>query len=113
MIVNAWNIGSHNRNGNGYGLKVKIADRDAFFNKEWDVILVEIEGEEQPVEIKINKDAFWSEKSQELVSTVLGKWMRKNGLAPWHQGNPPTIELDPIEENRFKILKPQKNHHPY
>jgi len=108
MIITAWNNGAHARNGSGYGFKVSIADRDAYFQPDWNTILVELEGETEPVEMKINKDTFWSETCREVISPELGRWLRKQGLSPWPQGNPPRLNLEPISDNRFRILKVPK-----
>jgi hypothetical protein len=105
MIVTAWNNGAHSRTGNGYGFKVSHDDRDAFFQKEWDEILLEIEGESQLQAAAISREAFWSEQGQELTSVALGKWLRRNGLAPWPHLNPPVFVLEPVEDNRFRVSK--------
>ena len=110
MIVIAWNNGAQSRTGSGYGFKVNDSDRDEFFKKEWTEILLEIEGEEEPAVVPIQKEGFWSEKGQELTSTVLGKWLRKNGLAPWPRLNPPRFVLDPVEDNRFRVSKAKTGH---
>lgn len=107
MIVTAWNNGAHSRNGAGYGFKVSVTDRDLDFKPEWDVIILELEGEE-PFEVKINKEAFWSEACRELISPEIGKWLRHQGIAPWPKGNPPRFAIDPVAENRFRVAKPQK-----
>ena len=109
MIVTAWNIGTHNRNGSGYGFKVKNADRDAFFKKEWKSIFLETEEESEPLEVVINSEKFWSENGHEVVSPIIGKWLHKNGLAPWRRGNPPTFEVEQLQDNHFKIIKLPKN----
>ena len=108
MIVTAYNNGAHSRNGTGYGFRVSIDDRDEHFKPEWDVILLELEGEPQPAEVTLNKESFWSEDCREVISPVIGKWLRERGLAPWPQGNPPRFVLDPVEENRFSVSKAQK-----
>lgn len=108
MIVTAWNNGAHNRNGSGYGFKVKNADRDEFFQKEWEEIYLEIEGEPELIKADVHQDRFWSDAGKEITATAIGKWLRKNGMAPWHQGNPVTFELQPVENNRFKVLKTHK-----
>jgi hypothetical protein len=108
MIVKAYNNGAHNRNGSGYGFKVSITDRDEFFKPEWTTILVELPDADEPVEVKIDQTSFWSEASHELVSLEIGKWLRRNGLAPWRVGNAPVFVLEPIEENRFRIEKAGK-----
>ena len=113
MIVTAWNIGAHNRNGSGYGFKLKNADRDEVFKKEWKSILLEIDEETQPVEVAIDADKFWSEDGHELTSLAIGKWLRRNGLAPWRRGNPPTFDLEPVQDNRFKVIKSPKTKKPF
>lgn len=107
MIVTAWNNGAHSRNGAGYGFKVAMADRDLHFKPEWDVIVLELEGEE-PFEVPINKELFWSDACRELMSPEIGKWLRHNGIAPWPRANPPRFEVDPLEDNRFSVAKAQK-----
>jgi hypothetical protein len=107
MIVTAWNTGAHSRNGSGYGFKVSTTDRDLHFKPDWDVIVLELEGEE-PFEVNINKETFWSEACRELISPEIGTWLRQHGMAPWPKGNPPRFAMDPVEENRFSVSKPQK-----
>ena len=113
MIVTAWNNGTHNRNGSGYGFKVKNADRDAFFNKEWKSIFVEIEDESEPVEVILDSEKFWQENGHEIIVPTLGKWLRINSLAPWPRGNPPTFEVDLVKDNQIKIVKLPKGRKPF
>lgn len=108
MIVTAWNNGAHARNGAGYGLKVSVEERDAHFQPDWDVILLELDDEPQPVEVHIDKTSFWSEACRELTHIKIGRWLRSQGLAPWPKGNPPKFILEPLGENRFKAMKTQK-----
>lgn len=105
MVVTAWNNGAHSRNGNGYGFKVIPSDRETFFKKEWDAIVLEIPGEAAPVEVKIDPEHFWAESPREVVSAAVGKWLRHNGMAPWATGNPPRFILEPVEGNQFKVMK--------
>jgi hypothetical protein len=113
MIVTAWNNGAHSRSGSGYGFKVSIDDRDAYFKREWKVIVLEIEEEMGTFEVDIDKDSFWDETCRELASLEVGHWLRKNGLAPWHLGNPPVFTLEPLDENRFQIRKVHKSQKPH
>ena len=108
MVVIAWNNGAHSRNGVGYGFKVIPSDREVFFKKEWDKIILDIPGEAAPVEIQIDKEQFWGETPRELHSAALGKWLRHNGMAPWGAGNPPRFILEPVEDNHFKVMKSAK-----
>lgn len=108
MIVTAWNNGAHSRNGRDYGFRISHPDRDEFFKKEWTVIVLEFEGEPALVEVPVDAQSFWSETGKELTSPAVGRWLRHNGLAPWPKGNPPTIVLEPIAENRFRLSKAYK-----
>ena len=108
MVVTAWNNGAHSRNGNGYGFRVQIADREAFFQKEWTSILVEVEGQSEGVEIPLEAYHFWSENSAPLPCAPVGRWLRHNGLAPWGVGNAPVFLLEPVEGNRFRVEKAAK-----
>ncbi len=105
MIVVAWNNGDHHPSGAGYGLKISIQDRDTYFKPEWNSIFLEIEGETNLIEININKASFWNKICRELINSSIGKWLIKQGLAPWPKGNPPTFILEPIAGNRFKVMK--------
>jgi hypothetical protein len=110
MIVNAWNNGAHSRSGSGYGFRVHPADRDAYFQKDWTVITLEIEGEAGPVEVQVEPDGLWAETPRELHSAALGRWLRKQGMAPWGRGNPPVFVLEPLGDNHFKVEKAGKRH---
>lgn len=103
MIVKAWNNGCHHENGNGYGLKVKKRDRDAYFRRDWKVILLELEGESEIVEINIDKDSLWNANCRELISVRIGRWLKKNNLASWEKWKPPELKLFWIHENKFRV----------
>jgi hypothetical protein len=113
MIATAWNNGAHSRSGIGYGFKISSADRDAYFKREWKVILIEIEGEADTLEVNIDKDSFWDKTCRELTSVEIGHWLRRNGLAPWPLGNPPVFTLEPLADNRFRIHKVHKSQKPH
>jgi hypothetical protein len=58
MIVTAWNNG-----GTGYRIKMKSADRDRLFKKEWRSVILEFEN--SPVRVEINlSDSFWNRCSE-------------------------------------------------
>jgi hypothetical protein len=106
MIVTAWNNGDHSPSGAGYGFKIKIKDRDAFIHRNWSVVMLEIEGEPGEVEVNVAKASFWKDSCHELISAAIGRWLLKNGFAPWPTRNPPTFVFEPIDENRFRVRKP-------
>jgi hypothetical protein len=105
MIVIAWNNGAHSRKGVGYGIRISDEERDLYFKKDWDVVLLELQGEEQPFEVKIDKDSFWGDPGRELISIEIGRWLHNQGLAPWPHGNPPRLIMEPLENNRFSLEK--------
>ncbi|TDO55569.1 hypothetical protein EV651_114273 [Kribbella sp. VKM Ac-2571] len=100
MEVRAWNNGAHRRSGAGYGLKVRIADRDRLFDPHWVNIVLTIPGEGE-VEVSLSA-SFWRTCS-ELRSAAIGRWLLRSGQAPWPQGAPPTIRLTHISGNRFTV----------
>jgi len=108
MVVTAWNNGAHSRNGSGYGFRVHPADRDVNFQKEWTAIVIEIEGQGEPVEVALDADGLWAETPGAIQCAALGRWLRQNGLAPWGRGNPPVFLLEPLGENRFRAEKAAK-----
>ncbi len=103
MIVTAWNNGAHHDSGAGYGLKIRVEDRDRFFQRQWDTVFIELEGEQEAVEVNVNKDSFWGPRCRELINHRIGPWLRRNGYAPWPQGQPPSFLLEPVRGNRFSV----------
>ena len=103
MIVTAWNNSRHHESGAGYGLKVSVEDRDRFFHRHWDTVLLELEGRGTPVAVNINKDSFWGPMCRELISREIGRWLRENGYSPWPKGRPPKFVMEPLGGNRFVV----------
>lgn len=103
MKVTAWNSGKHFESGAGYGLKLSIQDRDEFFDKSWSIVLLQLPGRSEPIEVNIAKNSFWNNTCRELISKEIGLWLRSTGLAPWSKGKPPKFELIPTGHITFKI----------
>lgn len=106
MIVTTWKGGSslHDKPA-GYGFKVKIKDRDTYFDKDWKTVFLHLEGVVEPVKVIIDKPSFWNNTCHELISKNIGKWLLDNFFAPWPSGRPPKFDLVPITNNHFKVLK--------
>lgn len=98
MIVTAWNNGKHHKSGAGYGLKLSVADRDKHFRREWKSVFILLEGQDKPIKVNIAKPSFWSPACRELINVEIGRWLIKNGLAPWPKGKPPKLVLTPMSE---------------
>lgn len=98
MIATAWTNGT-----SGLGVKISVADRDRYFHREWGAVLVELEGESEPISCNIDKDSFWSPACRELISAQIGRWLLSRKLAPWVKGSPPKLTLTPLDGNRFRL----------
>jgi hypothetical protein len=103
MRATAWNNGSHRLSGAGYGLKISEADRDQFFDRDWETVVFDFGGESEAVAAL--SDSFWRSCS-ELRSAEIGRWLRRHGLAPWPTGSPPRVEVTHAGGNRFIVTPP-------
>jgi hypothetical protein len=105
MIVTGWTNGSPLTSGAGYGVKVGYDDRSWYFRHDWKSVFVFLEGQTQPVEINVAKKSFWTKTCGELISAEIGRWLIKNGLAPWPQDHPTKISLEPIYRSGYFKLQ--------
>jgi len=103
MIVKAWNNGSHRIDGNGYGIKILIHDRDRYFDSSWKTISVVLEGYNEPIYVNINKASFWNNTCHELIDKEIGKWLIEHHLDRWQYRRPPELELIQIGERKFLL----------
>ncbi len=108
MIIKCWNNGKHHIDGNGYGIKISVSDRDQYFDRDWKTIILALDGIFPKIEINIDKDSFWNKSCRELISVEIGKWLIKNKLAPWPEGNPPQLDLQKIGEREFLLKDPNQ-----
>ncbi|HEV2467989.1 MAG TPA: hypothetical protein VGS78_02245 [Candidatus Sulfotelmatobacter sp.] len=100
MIVIGWNNG-----GAGYGLRVRAADRDHYFRREWQSVEIEL-----PNGVRANANIdkeFWGHKCRELISKEVGQWLRSEGLAPWGYRQPPKLVLEPSGTRSFVLSRGQ------
>lgn len=102
MLVTAWNNGSSRQTGSGYGLKVRLEDRDKEFRHEWNSVLIMLPNGKK-VTVNINKDSFWGRACRELISKDIGAWLIENGFAPWAKGHPPKFSLTNTVLNQFEL----------
>jgi hypothetical protein len=100
MRATAWNNGSHRTSGAGYGIKVRVEDRDRVFRRNWTQILLDIP-QQGATRIALSA-SFWKSCS-ELRSAALGRWLRESGRAPWPRGAPPALDLKHIDGNDFAV----------
>ena len=100
MQATAWNNGQHRPSGAGYGIKLSSEDRDRVFMRDWQAVQLEVPG--QGVAPVALSESFWR-RCSELRSAALGRWLRETGMAPWPKGQPPTLVLEHIEGQTFRV----------
>ena len=49
FIANAWNNGQHHLSGAGFGLKISLDDRERFFNRDWQSVILHLSGFAYPI----------------------------------------------------------------
>jgi hypothetical protein len=89
MQVTAWSNG-----GTGYGLEIRVSDRDRFFDRTWRNVILELPGQGQTV-VAVSP-SFWRRRS-ELRSADIGRWLQRNGPAPWPRGQRPKVIMEHVE----------------
>lgn len=102
MIVKTWNDGSHSDSGYGYGVRIKRTDRNKFFDRDWNNVIIHIGKLENSVEIPI-LDTFWT-TCNELRSAKIGKYLIENKLNIWEKGKPYKLLLFHQEYNKFILI---------
>ncbi len=106
MTWTAWNNGRHHKSGAGYGFKVDIADREREFSKDWFHVEILLPSASGPVRVaaSIEKVSFWSGNCRELISRGIGKWLIREGHAPWRQRLPPKFLVRSAGKGRFEVI---------
>ena len=99
MLVTGWNNGAFHKTGAGYGIRISRKDRDRYFNKEWDYVIIQLDDEDVRVNVSFS---FWDECS-ELRNAKIGQWMIRRGHQRWPKGSPPVFELILIRERKFRL----------
>ena len=103
MIITAWKNGKHSETRTAYGVRLSVADRDEFIQREWKSVLLELEGNPNPIEVNVAKESFWGEKCTELIKKEIRVWLWDKGLAPWPKYLPPKLLMECISDNQFFI----------
>ena len=101
MKVSGWYSRPNDETGAGYGIRVRKADRDAYFERRWKRVTVDVGGE--ATELRLS-ERFWT-TCPELRSKEIGRWMLGRGLAPWPKGAPPRLELTPVGPGRLRLTE--------
>ncbi len=97
MKARAWSNG-----GGTYGISVGFSNRNEFFDRSWDEIEVEIDGEVHRLPLS---KGFWKD-CPEFRSPIIREWLRRHDLLAWPHRKPPRMELIPLGGNQFRLLPP-------
>ena len=98
--VSGWKNGKFdNRKPVAIGISVGRKNAERFFDKRWDVVVIQMDGITIPVRIT---NGFRS-KCPELRHPAIADWMKRKGLVPWARGNPPKMFLTHVFGNKFRL----------
>ena len=106
LIWTAWNNGRWHSSGAGYGFKIRPADRDQWFSRQWLSVVIDLPSSTQSlsVTVNVNKPSFWSGDCRELINRAIGQWLISQGHAPWPAGSPPKFDVRRSGTARFKVM---------
>jgi hypothetical protein len=97
--VTAWNNGTHDSRGKGYGIRIGKRNRH-LFEQDWQSIALSIEGDDF-IEVKITS-AFWRD-CPEVRNEHIGQWLILNKFAPWKKHEPPKFMLTKLGGGEFRL----------
>lgn len=92
LRVKCWSNGSTRPTGAGYGVRLSPTDRDRHFDRDWQEVVVDLEGTRHIARVPLSA-SFWR-GCPELRSAAIGRWLLDKGLAPWPTGSPPALWLE-------------------
>ena len=101
MIVKAWNNGAHHSTGAGYAIRIRRADRDAFFNPSWSTVIFDLPN---GIRLQRRPSASFSDGCIEIRDKEIGKWLIGIGQARWPHKRPPGFSMIQIRGNHFQII---------
>ena len=84
----------------GYGLRFTKADRDRYFDRAWEDVVLDFAG--APSATVHLTPSFWQSQC-ELRSVVVGRWLLDIEAAPWARSEAPRIIVTLIDDNRFSV----------
>jgi hypothetical protein len=101
FIAKTWNNGGHHSSGAGYGLKIELDDREQFFNRNWQTVILHLDGYERPIEVNVAKASFWNRTCGELISQDIGIWLQRNNRNRSPNRQPHEVRFTVVGEGVF------------
>jgi len=98
MQARAWSDGK-----NTYGIRVGKPNRDKYFDPDWKVIEVDIDGHFYQFNLT---PAFWRNcpEFRDRGRPVIREWLQRHRSLRWPRGQPPQVELLPLGNGKFRLL---------
>jgi hypothetical protein len=103
FIATTWNNSHYHASGAGYGLRISFEDRQRFFNRDWQTVILHLNGYDHPVEVNVAKASFWNRTCGELISRHIRLWLQRNNRARWPQRQPHRARITILGEREFKV----------
>ncbi len=103
FIAKTWNNSHYHASGAGYGIKISFEDRDRFFNRDWQTVILHLNGYDHPVEVNVAKASFWNRTCGELISRHFGLWLQRNNRERWPRRQPHRVKMTAIRDREFKV----------
>lgn len=103
FIAKTWNNGSYKPSGGGYGLKIRLEYRAQYFNRNWQSVILHLDGYERPVEVNVAKASFWNRTCGELISKDIGIWLQRNHRNRWPNRQPHEVRITVLSERVFSV----------
>ncbi len=98
-----WNNGARHASGAGYGLKITLADREEFFTRNWQTVILHLQGYAHPIEVNVAKASFWNRTCGELISKHIGIWLQQNDRHQWPNRQPHRVRMTVIGDRTFCV----------
>ena len=98
-----WNNGRYHHSGAGYGIKISFEDRERYFDRTWQTVVLYLSGVDYPIEVNVAKSSFWNRTCGELIKKEIGVWYLRHHPARWARGNPPQVIMKQIGERVFSV----------
>lgn len=103
FIAKTWNNGHYHASGAGYGIKITFEDRGQFFDRNWQTVIIHLDGYSKPIEVNVAKVSFWNRTCGELIKKDIGIWLQRNNRDRWPLGHPHEVKITVIGEREFKV----------
>jgi hypothetical protein len=97
-IASAWKGGRST-----YAVRVRLQDRQTYFNSNWTIIEVELDGEFHEFSLT---PGFWNKCPEfcDRGTRVIREWLQRHHALEWPKNEPPQFELIALGGNRFRLL---------